>query len=231
MRTFNASAQRNQNAEPRAWRELQRAHPAAELRFRSIGVRRECTAGTVLYRAGDEADALFIVESGRCEVTATTLAGQTITLDIPGAGEAFGEWGLLNATSRRTATAAAVERSVVRMISREQFVHIRMTEPGFDQALLVILHERFALLESTLTEIGLGTSESRIAGRLLRLCSAAPPTADGEIRIALTTGTTRPGGEPQQGNREPCSPGFRGRRVGTTGTKTHRGDRPRWARQ
>jgi MFS family permease len=74
------------------------------------------TAGQVLVREGAESDLFYVIESGLVEVTQGDLV-----LRREGAGEYFGEIGLLRDVPR-TATITAVEDTVVRTLSREHFL-------------------------------------------------------------------------------------------------------------
>ena len=74
------------------------------------------TAGQVLVREGAESDLFYVIESGLVEVT----QGDRV-LRREGAGEYFGEIGLLRDVPR-TATITAVEDTVVRTLSREHFL-------------------------------------------------------------------------------------------------------------
>jgi hypothetical protein len=75
-------------------------------------------AGTVLMREGDVGDDFFVVESGLVEVTQE---GRVLRREGP--GEYFGEIALLREVPR-TATITAVEDTVVRVITREDFLDV-----------------------------------------------------------------------------------------------------------
>lgn len=73
-------------------------------------------SGEVLVREGEESDLFYVIESGRVEVT----QGDRV-LRTEGAGEYFGEIGLLRDVPR-TATITAVADTVVRTLAREDFL-------------------------------------------------------------------------------------------------------------
>ena len=76
-------------------------------------------AGDRIVREGEEADAAYVVLTGRCRVFAG--AGERErTLRELGAGGVFGETAILTA-STRTASVTALERSTLMRISREDF--------------------------------------------------------------------------------------------------------------
>jgi uncharacterized membrane protein len=64
--------------------------------------------GTVIFRAGEPGDALFVVRSGEVEITFTTDVGERVVMETARAGDFFGELSLLDG-GPRTASATAVE--------------------------------------------------------------------------------------------------------------------------
>ncbi|HEX6149096.1 MFS transporter [Nocardioides sp.] len=77
-------------------------------------------AGDVLVREGEESDRFFVVESGLVRVTQTDALGERV-LRTEGAGEYFGEIGLLRDVPR-TATITALEETVVLTLARDDFL-------------------------------------------------------------------------------------------------------------
>lgn len=80
----------------------------------------ELAAGDAAVREGEESDALFLVESGSLEV------GDGVAM--LGAGEAFGEIGLVTAAARSTDVVAR-EPSVVLRLDRDRYVSFLATLP------------------------------------------------------------------------------------------------------
>jgi CRP-like cAMP-binding protein len=72
-------------------------------------------AGTDIIRQGDEADAFYIVLSGRVEVFSTDAQGDRVDLAVLTSGDYFGEIGLL-LNSRRNATVRALPGSEVKVL-------------------------------------------------------------------------------------------------------------------
>ena len=75
--------------------------------------------GDVIVREGDLADRFYIIESGQVEATQAAPHGEVHVVTL-GAGEYFGEVGLLD-TSRRTATVRAVSEVRVLSLGRSHF--------------------------------------------------------------------------------------------------------------
>jgi CRP-like cAMP-binding protein len=61
---------------------------------------RETAPGEVIVRKGDAADAMYVIVSGRFEVSVPNVDGRARALRILGNGRAFGEMGLLEGTAR-----------------------------------------------------------------------------------------------------------------------------------
>jgi ATP-binding cassette subfamily B protein len=71
--------------------------------------------GAVVVREGDEAQALFVVASGRARVLKLGDDGQEIPLGVLGPGDAFGEAALLDRTARRATVRASSQLEALRL--------------------------------------------------------------------------------------------------------------------
>ena len=96
--------------------------------------------GRVLVRQGDVADALFIVVSGRFDVT---VAGRETSIAEVGPGSPVGEIAFL-AGGVRTATVTAARDSLVLKLGREQFDRLCARTPAIWRTLTAALAERLA---------------------------------------------------------------------------------------
>ncbi|TXL63197.1 MFS transporter [Aeromicrobium terrae] len=90
--------------------------PAAQDSLARGAVEQQFSAGAVLMREGDAGDDFFVIESGLVEVTQE---GRVLRREGP--GEYFGEIALLRDVPR-TATITAVDDTVVRTITRDDFL-------------------------------------------------------------------------------------------------------------
>jgi serine/threonine-protein kinase len=77
----------------------------------------EFAPGDLIVREGESGDAAYIIEQGRCEVV-KEVRGRRSTLRQMGPGEVFGETAIL-ASSPRTASVVALERTTVVKVTRE----------------------------------------------------------------------------------------------------------------
>jgi CRP-like cAMP-binding protein len=130
---------------------------------------RRLAAGEHLFHHGDSADCMYVVESGRLAVRANTSDGDTVIVRIIGPEQVVGELALLVDGLRRTGTIVALERSVVRVISRSLFSEVRARDPGVDRALVADLAGRLAALSEQFVVSQFGSLADRVAERLLVL--------------------------------------------------------------
>src|SRR5690349_10444491 len=85
--------------------------------------------GKIVCRAGDVADALYIVYSGRARVLGAGAGGEEVTVGTLGRGDAFGEQGLLT-DSRRHYTVRAADDLALLRLDRADFDRLLAMRPG-----------------------------------------------------------------------------------------------------
>jgi CRP/FNR family transcriptional regulator, cyclic AMP receptor protein len=81
-------------------------------------------AGDLLFRQGDRAEQLYVLEAGRLEIVARLPGDREMLLSQVGAGDVLGELSLV-AGGTRTASARAVETTHGLLISRDAFGRLR----------------------------------------------------------------------------------------------------------
>lgn len=120
---------------------LFRAAPQESLDRLAAQLRRhEAAAGMVVVRQGDPGDDLYLVESGRLEVTTVT-SGQPVALGLLGPGDFFGEMALLR-KSPRTATVTALTPSRLWTLSRAALVEVIRQSPAVADQLRAVTRKR-----------------------------------------------------------------------------------------
>ncbi len=85
--------------------------------------RQRRSAGEVVFRAGDEPDAMYLIQEGSIELTEI---GRTL-----GRGDIFGEIAIVSADARRTATAVCAEDSELLFITPERVRRLFYQNPDF----------------------------------------------------------------------------------------------------
>jgi CRP-like cAMP-binding protein len=106
--------------------------------------KRRVNAGEVLFRAGEPADALYIVAGGSVEVVANSPGGVTglgAAIAELRPGTAFGEMGLIGGGAR-TATIRTTLGADLLEIGREDFNELIATDPIMARAVQHLSHER-----------------------------------------------------------------------------------------
>jgi CRP/FNR family cyclic AMP-dependent transcriptional regulator len=97
--------------------------------------------GQEIFAAGDPGDSLYVVYSGRIELSVRDYTGDKITLSEVGATELFGETSLLD-LGPRSATAVATEESTLLELHRDDLVSFIKSTPSASLDLLAIMARR-----------------------------------------------------------------------------------------
>ena len=101
-------------------------HAATELRD-SLSTR-DVTAGDVLFRAGDDGDAMYLIESGRVQISITDEDKRRIILAELARGDFFGEMAIIDG-KQRSADANVLEDGRLAVLSRERFLRFINNNP------------------------------------------------------------------------------------------------------
>src|SRR5216117_3091266 len=101
----------------------------------------DCKASTILFRAGDEGDAMYVIERGKVRICVRTTQGHELTLTELGRGDFFGEMALLDG-KRRSADAVVSEDARLAVLSRKHFLSFVRSSPNVALELLSALANR-----------------------------------------------------------------------------------------
>ena len=123
---------------------------------------------TCIFHAGDPADAVFVVASGRVKVVITSSDGKEFILTVLGPGQVFGEMALLESAPRSASvvTLSAVE---VLVINRSDFQRLLDSNPRISQRLMAILSRRLRRANSKMESLAYMDVAGRLARYLLDL--------------------------------------------------------------
>jgi CRP-like cAMP-binding protein len=123
---------------------------------------------TTVFHAGDPADAVFVVASGRVKVVITSSDGKEFILTVLGAGQVFGEMALLESAPRSASvvTLSAVE---VLVINRVDFQRLLESNPRISLRLMAILSRRLRRANSKMESLAYMDVAGRLARYLLDL--------------------------------------------------------------
>src|SRR5256714_6280782 len=101
----------------------------------------DCKAGTVLFHAGDEGDAMYLIEHGKVRICVRAKDGHEVTLTELQRGDFFGEMALLD-RKPRSADARVSENARLAVLSREHFLSFVATKPNVALEMLTALANR-----------------------------------------------------------------------------------------
>jgi len=97
--------------------------------------------GDEIVREGDEADAFYILLSGRARVLKKTPSGDELPLNVLKAGDAFGETALLEGGQRNATVRASSDVGVARL-GRDEFLGMVEANPGIRTYLELFVRQR-----------------------------------------------------------------------------------------
>src|SRR5881398_3527339 len=101
----------------------------------------DCKAKTVLFRAGEEGNAMYLIEQGKVRISVQATDGHEMTLAELGRGDFFGEMALLDG-QRRSANAVVAEESRLAVLSRGHFLFFMRSNPNVALEMLTALAHR-----------------------------------------------------------------------------------------
>ena len=101
----------------------------------------DCKAKTFLFRAGDEGDAMYVIERGKVRISVQATDGRDMTLTEFCRGDFFGEMALLDG-QRRSADAVVAEDARLAVLSRDHFLSFVRSSPNVALEMLTALANR-----------------------------------------------------------------------------------------
>jgi len=157
-------------------------------------LRKPYPKNSTVVAAGDPADALYIVISGRLKVIMSDKEGKEVILAILNQGDFFGEMGLID-QAPRSATVVAIDSCELLTMTRADFT--KCLQNNFDLTMNVILGLVKRLREAD-RKIG-SLALMDVCGRVARLLMEMAETVDGQKvvtklpkqQIAKMVGATR----------------------------------------
>jgi CRP/FNR family transcriptional regulator, cyclic AMP receptor protein len=102
----------------------------------------DCRAGAFLFRAGEQGNAMYIIERGKVRICVRATDGKEVTLTELGRGDFFGEMALLDGQRRRSADAIVAEDARLAVLSREHFLSFLRSTPNVALEMLTAVANR-----------------------------------------------------------------------------------------
>ncbi|MCA1831982.1 MAG: Crp/Fnr family transcriptional regulator [Actinomycetota bacterium] len=134
------------------------------------GTVRRYQKGTYLFHQDDEAHEIYFLHEGRVEISSLSSNGDRQLHTAVDPPQFFGELGVLG-ESRRTATAMALEPSLVWVVPGDHFLRFLLENPQASLALLRALAQQIQAHESLVDDLLFLDLKGRVAKRLLGLVS------------------------------------------------------------
>lgn len=129
---------------------------------------RSVAKDSTIFHAGDPADAVFVVASGKVKIVVTSTDGKEFILTVLGAGQVFGEMALIE-SAPRSASVITVTACELLVINRADFQHLLNATPGISRKLLAILSRRLRRANSKMESLAYMDVAGRLARYLLDL--------------------------------------------------------------
>jgi CRP/FNR family transcriptional regulator, cyclic AMP receptor protein len=171
-------------------------HPLSEPDRRALlarCTRQRFSRGGFVFHEGETGDSVHLIEVGTVAVRVSSPAGDVVTLDVLGPGDAFGEQALIGESSRRSATVVALERTETRRFTRKEFEVLVADHPSAAIVVAQMLDGRLRATSQALLEALYFPADTRVLRRLAHLATlydaaSIPLTQDD---LASLAGTTR----------------------------------------
>ncbi|MCG8670041.1 MAG: Crp/Fnr family transcriptional regulator, partial [Pseudomonadales bacterium] len=134
----------------------------------SLAVTRSYPKNTVLINEGDQANAMYFIDSGKVRVYVSDDQGKEFILNTMGEGEYFGELSLLD-DEKRSASVITTEKAAFSIIYKEDFTGAIMQNPALALSLMKNLTGRVRQLTDNIKTLALQDVYGRIRKTLMSL--------------------------------------------------------------
>ncbi|KMO40393.1 transcriptional regulator [Methylobacterium variabile] len=121
-----------------------------------------------LFQKGDPGDALYALRRGQVRIATGTADGRSVTLNLLGPGDVFGEIALLDGHPR-TAEAIALEATELFVIERRDFLGLLTRDAAMAIRIIGFLCQRLRWMSDRMEEATLLPLDTRLARRLVML--------------------------------------------------------------
>lgn len=139
----------------------------------------------VIFRQGDQGEALLVLVTGQVAVEREIMDGRRVTLALRGPGAVLGEMALLDG-AERSASVYAVERSKGLTLARSSFFRFLSQHTEAFQSLLVILCHRLRESDRKVEDLGSKSLLERLAGTMLELARSEGDTVKNGVELSPT---------------------------------------------
>lgn len=131
-------------------------------------ITREYDKGTIIFREDEEGDELYLIQSGIIHIYRND-ENREIILSVLSEGDFFGEMALLESAQNRSASARAIEKSVLYILKRHDFIGMLMHNPLICLKILETALNRLSKANEVIMDLTLFDALTRIVRTVLRL--------------------------------------------------------------
>jgi CRP/FNR family transcriptional regulator, cyclic AMP receptor protein len=148
----------------------------------------ECDAGSVLFRAGDAGDSMYLIEDGKVQISMKSSDGEELILAVLGRGDFFGEMALIDGKPR-SANASVVEPSRLAVLSRQHFLSFLGSSSKVALEMLTALTRRLRRTDELLRHLATRNVNEEEASHLTFADKAADVIAEfgGSWKFIITS--------------------------------------------
>jgi len=136
---------------------------------------RDCAAGTVLFREGEQGDRMYVIKSGRVQLT-KRVHDSDIVVEELGDGEFCGELAMLG-TAKRPVTAVVIDDAKVIQVQTDQFEDMVRGNADIALRMLKKLTQRLTESQYRVSNLTLRSN----TGRILHQLRAEAENRNGEM--------------------------------------------------
>lgn len=146
-----------------------------------------------VFSQGDQGASVLIVLKGFIKLSAVTMAGREVVLDVIGPGDVFGELAVLN-DQPRAATAMTLAPTRLLAIDGRSFIQTLSHSPAAMLGVIRLLSRRLSRTTAQMTDVLELPAPARLAKAVLELAALhSQPVSDG-LRISLPLSQRELGG-------------------------------------
>lgn len=138
--------------------------------------------GSVLFKAGDVGDCLYVVLSGRVKLSRHADDGREVVIALLGPSDHFGEVAVLESCPR-TATATVVTDAQLARLHKADFDRWLIRSPQASQHLLRVVARQIRVSQAALNELLFVDVSGRVAKQLMQLAGQFGVVEDDGIRV------------------------------------------------
>jgi len=147
-------------------------------------VRRQFRQGQAIFQQGDSGQMLYLIQSGRVRIYVEGEEGQEVSVIVYGPNDIFGELAVIDGLPR-SASAVAMEETVVHILSRDCFREHMRRSPQLALNFMKALSVRVRYSTRQVGSLTMLDVPGRLARKLLELAQDHGLVETGGVRINL----------------------------------------------